>query len=67
MEESKPGEYSNRIAKLQQDYLIPLKEDVSDWINRVLGKLLIISLLEFLDLYLFKVGSTSLDINFEGV
>lgn len=31
-------EYVSKIAKLQEDYLIPLKEDVSEWINRVLGK-----------------------------
>lgn len=43
MEEPKPEGYSSRIAKLQEDYLIPLKEDVSDWINRVLGKFLVIN------------------------
>lgn len=30
-------EYTERIAKLQMDNLIPLKEDVSDWINRIMN------------------------------
>ncbi|KAI1298756.1 Growth arrest-specific protein 2 [Halotydeus destructor] len=34
---SKTVEYSVRIAKLQEEYLIPLKEDLADWLNRVLG------------------------------
>lgn len=33
---SKTEEYSKRIRKLQEDYLYPLKEDLADWINRVL-------------------------------
>jgi len=32
-------QYGQKIVKLQEEYLIPLKEDLSDWINRVLGKL----------------------------
>ena len=31
----KSEEYSKRIAKLQEEYLIPLKEDLADWINRI--------------------------------
>lgn len=31
----KSEEYSARIAKLQEEYLIPLKEDLSEWINRI--------------------------------
>ena len=33
---SKTEEYSKRIRKLQDDYLYPLKEDLAEWINRVL-------------------------------
>lgn len=32
----KTEEYSKRIRKLQDDYLYPLKEDLAEWINRVL-------------------------------
>lgn len=56
-------EYSSRIAKLQEDYLIPLKEDVSDWINRVLGNfsLIINCMQSFLILLLTtKVGEVRL-------
>ena len=35
---SKSEEYATRIAKLQEEYLLPLKEDLADWINRVLGE-----------------------------
>lgn len=31
-------EYSARIARLQHEYLIPLKEDLAEWLNRILGK-----------------------------
>lgn len=31
-------EYASRIAKLQEDYLFPLKEDLADWITRCLGE-----------------------------
>jgi hypothetical protein len=34
---SKSEEYNRQIEKLQQDYLFPLKEDLSEWINRILG------------------------------
>ena len=34
---SKSEEYSRQIQKLQEDYLYPLKEDLSEWINRILG------------------------------
>ncbi|CAG2105872.1 unnamed protein product [Medioppia subpectinata] len=30
-------EYADRITRLQMEYLIPLKEDLSDWLNRILG------------------------------
>lgn len=33
----KSEEYSRQIQKLQEDYLYPLKEDLSEWINRILG------------------------------
>lgn len=33
---NKTEEYSKRIRKLQDDYLYPLKEDLAEWINRVL-------------------------------
>jgi hypothetical protein len=29
-------EYTDRIMRLQMEYLIPLKEDLSDWLNRIL-------------------------------
>ncbi|RWS01522.1 growth arrest-specific protein 2-like protein, partial [Dinothrombium tinctorium] len=32
---AKSEEYSKRISKLQEEYLLPLKEDVSDWLNRI--------------------------------
>lgn len=38
MMRQKSEEYAQRIAKLQEDCLIPLKEDLADWINRVVGK-----------------------------
>lgn len=34
--------FGKRIAKLQEEYLIPLKEDLADWINLIMGKLNII-------------------------
>ena len=34
---SKSEEYSRQIQKLQEDYLYPMKEDLSEWINRILG------------------------------
>lgn len=35
---AKSEEYAKRIAKLQEEYLMPLKEDLADWLNAVLGK-----------------------------
>jgi hypothetical protein len=33
---SKAEEYSKRIQKLQEDFLYPLKEDLAEWINRIM-------------------------------
>ena len=38
-------EYSARIARLQQEYLIPLKEDLAEWLNRILGKLIMMMMM----------------------
>jgi len=34
---TKSEEYSRTIQRLQDDYLYPLKEDLSEWINKILG------------------------------
>lgn len=33
-----PTSYAAKIAKLQQECLTPLKEDLADWLNKILHK-----------------------------
>jgi len=41
--------YKKRIQALQEEYLIPLKEDLADWINRILGKEDLLTAENFID------------------
>lgn len=45
---SSEKEYRDKILKLQMDNLIPLKEDVADWLNRILSMAIqIVGLFQF--------------------
>lgn len=37
--------FGKRIARLQEEYLLPLKEDLADWINSIMGMFNVIIIL----------------------